>query len=109
MEPVALEKAFEIYPDVKLVVLIHLYGTPAKIDEIKALCDKRGALIVEDTTESFGATYKGKQTGTFGDYNAISFNGNNLLFIKGEKSGENSVKSRKMHIKIHHSFVTFSG
>ena len=85
MEPVALEKAFEIYPDVKLVVLIHLYGTPAKIDEIKALCDKRGALIVEDTTESFGATYKGKQTGTFGDYNAISFNGNNLLFIKGEK------------------------
>ena len=85
MDPVALEKAFEIYPDVKLVVLVHLYGTPAKIDEIKAICDKHGALIVEDAAESFGATYKGKQTGTFGDYNAISFNGNNLLFIKGEK------------------------
>ncbi len=84
MDPVALEKAFEIYPDVKLVVLVHLYGTPAKIDEIKAICDKHGALIVEDAAESFGATYKGKQTGTFGDYNAISFNGNNLLFIKGE-------------------------
>ena len=85
MDPVALEKAFEIYPDVKLVVLVHLYGTPAKIDEIKAICDKHGALIVEDAAESFGATYKGKQTGTFGNYNAISFNGNNLLFIKGEK------------------------
>ena len=79
MDPVALEKAFEIYPDVKLVVLVHLYGTPAKIDEIKAICDKHGALIVEDAAESFGATYKGKQTGTFGNYNAISFNGNKII------------------------------
>ncbi len=86
MAPVALEKAFEIYPDVKLVVLVHLYGTPAKIDEIKAICDKHGALIVEDAAESFGATYKGKQTGTFGDYNAISFNGNNIVLSKGGKA-----------------------
>ena len=85
MDPVALEKAFEIYPDVKLVVVAHLYGTPGKIDEIKAVCDKYGALIVEDAAESLGATYKGKQTGTFGDYGCISFNGNNLVFIKGEK------------------------
>lgn len=84
MDPVALEKAFEIYPDVKLVVLVHLYGTPAKMDEIMAVCKKHGALLIEDAAESFGATYKGKQTGTFGIGNIISFNGNNLLFIKGE-------------------------
>lgn len=59
------EKAFEIYPDVKFVVLVHLYGTPAKLDEIMAVCKKHGAVLVEDAAESFGATYKGKQTGTF--------------------------------------------
>ncbi len=79
MDPVALEKAFEIYPDVKLVVVAHLYGTPGKIDEIKVVCDKYGALIVEDAAESLGATYKGKQTGTFGDYGCISFNGNKII------------------------------
>ena len=79
MDPGALEKAFEIYPDVKLVVVAHLYGTPGKIDEIKAVCDKYGALIVEDAAESLGATYKGKQTGTFGDYGCISFNGNKII------------------------------
>ena len=63
----------------KLVVVAHLYGTPGKIDEIKAVCDKHGALIIEDAAESFGATYKGRQTGTFGDYNAISFNGNKII------------------------------
>ena len=66
MDPVALEKAFELYPDVKLVVLVHLYGTPAKLDEILAVCKKHGALLIEDAAESFGATYKGKQTGTLG-------------------------------------------
>ena len=79
MCPKALEKAFEIYPEVKLVVVAHLYGTPGKIDEIKAICDKHGALIVEDAAESFGATYKGVQTGNFGNYNAISFNGNKII------------------------------
>ncbi len=79
MDPVALEKAFELYPDVKLIVIAHLYGTPGKINEIRAIADKHGALIVEDAAESLGATYKGDQTGTFGDFGAISFNGNNVL------------------------------
>lgn len=79
MDPIALEKAFELYPDVKVVVVAHLYGTPGKIDEIKAICEKHGAVIIEDAAESLGATYKGVQTGTFGDYNAISFNGNKII------------------------------
>ncbi len=79
MCPKALEKAFELYPDVRLVVIAHLYGVPGKIDELRAVCDKHGALIVEDAAESFGATYKGKQTGGFGDYSAISFNGNKII------------------------------
>lgn len=79
MDPVALEKAFELYPDVKVVVVAHLYGTPGKIDEIKAICEKHGAVIIEDAAESLGATYKGVQTGTFGNYNAISFNGNKII------------------------------
>ncbi|CAI3260415.1 aminotransferase class I/II-fold pyridoxal phosphate-dependent enzyme [Enterococcus cecorum] len=78
MDPIALEKAFELYPDVKVVVLVHLYGTPAKVDEIKAICKKHDAILVEDAAESLGATYKGKQTGQFGAFNTISFNGNNL-------------------------------
>lgn len=79
MSPEALEKAFELYPEVKLVVLVHLYGVPAKIDEIRAVCEKHGALIIEDAAESFGATYKGRETGSFGDYSAISFNGNKII------------------------------
>ena len=79
MSPKALEKAFEIYPDVKLVVIAHLYGTPGKVDEIRKICDQHGALIVEDAAESLGATYKGKQTGIFGDYGIISFNGNKII------------------------------
>ncbi len=79
MSPKALEKAFEIYPEVKLLVIAHLYGTPGKADEIRAICDKHGALIVEDAAESLGATYKGRQTGNFGDYSIISFNGNKII------------------------------
>lgn len=79
MDPVALEKAFEIYPEVRLIVTAHLYGTPGKIDEIRAIADKHNALIVEDAAESLGATYKGKQTGSFGDYSCISFNGNKII------------------------------
>ena len=79
MDPVALEKAFELFPEVKIVVVAHLYGTPGKIDEIKAVCDKHGAVIVEDAAESLGATYKGVQTGTFGSFNCISFNGNKII------------------------------
>lgn len=79
MDPAALEKAFEIYPDVKVVVIAHLYGTPGKIDELRAVCDRHGAVIIEDAAESLGAVYKGKQTGTFGKYNCISFNGNKII------------------------------
>ena len=79
MDPVALEKAFEIYPEVRVVVVAHLYGAPGKIDEIKAICEKYHAVLIEDAAESLGATYKGKQTGSFGDYNCISFNGNKII------------------------------
>ncbi|MDE6293717.1 MAG: aminotransferase class I/II-fold pyridoxal phosphate-dependent enzyme, partial [Clostridiales bacterium] len=78
-DPVALEKAFEIYPEVKHVVIANLYGTPGKMDELRAVADKHGAVIIEDAAESFGATYKGKQTGTFGDIGIISFNGNKII------------------------------
>ncbi len=79
MDPIALEKAFEIYPDTKVIVVVNLYGTPAKFDEICSIAEKHGAVIIEDAAESFGATYKGKQTGTFGQYNIISFNGNKII------------------------------
>ncbi|MCQ2055794.1 MAG: DegT/DnrJ/EryC1/StrS family aminotransferase, partial [Fibrobacter sp.] len=79
MDPASLESAFQRFPDVKLVVMAHLYGTPGKCDEIRKICDAHGALLVEDAAESFGATYKGVQTGLFGDYAAISFNGNKII------------------------------
>lgn len=78
-DPQALEKAFRIYPDTKVVIVANLYGTPAKFDEIREVCEKHGAILIEDAAESLGATYKGKQTGTFGKYNAISFNGNKII------------------------------
>ena len=83
MDPKALEKAFELYPDAKAVIVANLYGTPAKLDEIKAICDKYGAILIEDAAESLGATYKGQQTGTFGAFNAISFNGNKIITTSG--------------------------
>lgn len=79
MCPKALEKAFELHPEVKVVMLVHLYGTPGKIDEIREICEKHHAIIIEDAAESLGATYKGVQTGTFGMYNCISFNGNKII------------------------------
>lgn len=83
MDPEALEKAFELYPDAKLVVIAHLYGTPGKIAEIKEICDRHGALIVEDAAESLGAKYlyngEWRETGSFGNYNCISFNGNKII------------------------------
>lgn len=79
MDPVALEKAFEIYPDVKVVVVAHLYGTPGKIAELSEVIKRHGAILVEDAAESLGATYEGRQTGTFGRYNTISFNGNKII------------------------------
>ena len=79
MDPVALEKAFELYPDVKFVVMANLYGVPGKMDEIRAICDRHGAILIEDAAESMGATYKGRQTGTFGDLGIVSFNGNKII------------------------------
>ena len=79
MAPVALEKAFQIYPDVKVIVVAHLYGTPGKLDEIRTIATAHGAAIIEDAAESLGATYKGKQTGSFGDYGCVSFNGNKII------------------------------
>ena len=79
MDPVALDRAFQLFPDVNVVVAAHLYGVPAKVDELKAVCEKQGAVLIEDAAESLGATYKGVQTGTFGTYNCISFNGNKII------------------------------
>lgn len=79
MDPVALEKAFALYPEVKVVDVAHLYGTPGKIDELRDVCARHGAVMVEDAAESFGASYKGQQTGSFGTYNCISFNGNKII------------------------------
>ena len=79
MDPEALKKAFELYPEVKIVVLVHLYGTPAKFNEIRDICNQYGALIVEDAAESFGASYNGIQTSVLGDISIISFNGNKII------------------------------
>lgn len=79
MDPAALEKAFKLYPDVRLVMLVHLYGTPGKIEEIKHICEQYDAILIEDAAESLGATYKGEKTGSFGDYGVISFNGNKII------------------------------
>ena len=79
MDPKALKKAFEIYPEVKIVVIAHLYGTPGKIEELNKIIKEHNAVLVEDAAESLGATYKGRQTGTFGDYNILSFNGNKII------------------------------
>ena len=79
MDPVALEKAFEMYPDVKLVVSAELYGFPGRMDEIKKICEKYGALLIEDAAEAMGATIDGKQCGSFGDYSAVSYNGNKII------------------------------
>ena len=83
MDPKALEKAFEKYPNPKAVIVVHLYGTPAKIDEIKEICEKHNVPLVEDAAESLGATYKNKQTGTFGKYGIYSFNGNKIITTSG--------------------------
>lgn len=79
MDPIALEKAFELYPEVKLVVCAELYGFPGRIDLIKEICEKHGALLIEDAAEAMGATVNGKPCGSFGDYGAISYNGNKII------------------------------
>ena len=98
MDPKALERAFEIYPEVKVVVIVHLYGTPCQMDEIKAICDKHNAVIIEDAAEALGATYKGKPCGQFGNYNAISFNGNKI--ITGSSGGMFLTDDEEMANKV---------
>lgn len=100
MDPVALEKAFEMYPEVKLVVSAELYGFPGRMDEIKKICEKHGALLIEDAAEAMGATIDGRQCGSFGDYSAVSYNGNKI--ITGSSGGclltnslEDANKARK--------------
>lgn len=79
MSPEALEEAFRLYPHVKVVIVADLYGTPAKLDEIRSICDRHGAIMIEDAAEALGAVYKGKPAGSFGHYNVISFNGNKII------------------------------
>jgi len=100
MDPVALEKAFELYPEVKLVVCAELYGFPGNIRKIKEICEAHGALLIEDAAEAMGATFEGKQCGSFGDYAAVSYNGNKI--ITGSSGGclltdslEDANKARK--------------
>ncbi len=100
MDPEALEKAFELYPEVRIIVIAHLYGVPGKIDEIRAVADRHGALILEDAAESFGALYKGRETGVFGDVSIISFNGNKIVTGSSggmllTDDGEEANKARK--------------
>ena len=83
MDPAALEQAFKLYSNTRVVMLAHLYGTPAKLDEILTICKKHNAILIEDAAESLGATYKGKQTGSFGTYNIISYNGNKIITCSG--------------------------
>ena len=83
MDPAALERAFEKYPHPKAVIVANLYGTPSKLEEIKAICDAHDVPLIEDAAESLGATYRGKQTGTFGKYSALSYNGNKIITTSG--------------------------
>lgn len=83
MSPEALKKAYEKYPSPKAVIVVHLYGTPAKMDEIMAICKEHGTPIVEDAAESLSSTYKGRQTGTFGKFGIYSFNGNKIITTSG--------------------------
>lgn len=83
MDPLALEKAFEKYPNPKAVIVVHLYGTPAKMDEIIKICKKHNVPLIEDAAESLGSIYNGQQTGTFGEYGVFSFNGNKIITTSG--------------------------
>lgn len=83
MDPVALERAFEKYPQAKVVALAHLYGTPAKMDQILDICRRHGAVLIEDAAEALSSTYHGRKCGTFGEYNVVSFNGNKIITTSG--------------------------
>ena len=98
MDPEALERAFRLYPEVKIVVLAHLYGTPAKMDEICGIVRKHNAILVEDAAESMGAAYRDRQTGSFGSFNTVSFNGNKI--ITGSSGGCFLTDSQEAAVKV---------
>ena len=83
MDPEALEAAFQKYPQAKVVVLVHLYGVPARMDEILEICRRHNAILIEDAAEALGASYRGQMCGTFGDYGILSFNGNKIITTSG--------------------------
>lgn len=83
MSPAALERAYEKYPNPKAVIVVHLYGTPAKLDEIMRICENHGTPLIEDAAESLSSTYKGRHTGTYGKYGIYSFNGNKIITTSG--------------------------
>lgn len=83
MDPRALELAFRKYPQARIVIVADLYGTPARLEEIRAICDRHRAILIEDAAEALSSTYRGRQAGTFGSYNAISFNGNKIITSSG--------------------------
>ncbi len=101
MSPIALRRAFEKYPDTKAVIVANLYGVPAKLDEISDICNEYGAVLIEDAAESLGATYKGKQTGTFGRFGIYSFNGNKIITTSGGgmlvSADEESIKKARFY------------
>ena len=101
MDPAALRAAFEKYPNPKAVIVVHLYGTPAKMDEIRAICKEHNVPLIEDAAESMSATYKGQMTGTFGDFGIFSFNGNKIITTSGggmlvSEDGEAIKKARNL-------------
>ena len=83
MDPAALRRAFELYDTPKAVVIVHLYGNPAKLDEITAICREHDVPLIEDAAEALGSTYNGQKCGTFGDFGALSFNGNKIITTSG--------------------------
>lgn len=83
MDPEALRVAIKKYPNAKAVIIANLYGVPAKLDEIKQICDENNLVLIEDAAESLGALYNGKQTGTFGKYGIFSYNGNKIITTSG--------------------------
>lgn len=104
ISPAALSKAFQIYPKVKAVILVHLYGLSAELDEIMRQCRERGITVIEDAAESLGTLYHGKWTGTFGDYGIFSFNGNKIITTSGGGmlvcSMDDSAKAREQVAKV---------
>ena len=100
MDPIALEKAFEKYPHPKAVIVVHLYGTPAKIEEIRDICNKHNVPLVEDAAESLGATVNGEQTGTFGKFGIFSFNGNKIITTSGGGMLVSSDKERIQKVRF---------